>query len=174
MSKIISLLRGVNVGGKKVEMEKLRKDYKSLGFTNIRSYIQSGNVVFETSLRNNLAETIEKKIKRSFDLDVEVFIRTESELREIVDNNPFRAKDLTKLHVTFLREKPREIPDAEIAGVKDKAEDYQFYGREVYLFCPNGYGHTRLSNSLFERKLKILATTRNWKTVNTLLSMVSS
>jgi uncharacterized protein (DUF1697 family) len=171
MSKIISMLRGINVGGKKVEMEKLRKDYESLGFTNIRSYIQSGNVVFETSLRNNLAETIEKKIKRSFDLDVAVFIRTESELREIVDNNPFRAKDTTKLHVTFLREKPREIPDAEIAGVKDKA---QFYGREVYLFCPNGYGRTRLSNSLFERKLKILATTRNWNTVNTLLSMVSS
>jgi uncharacterized protein (DUF1697 family) len=174
MSTIISMLRGINVGGKKVEMEKLRKDYESLGFTNIKSYIQSGNVLFETSQKDDLAETIEEKIKQSFGLDVAVFIRTENELRKLVENNPFRTKDVTKLHVTFLREEPREIPDAEIASVKGKAEDYRFSGREIYLFCPNGYGRTKLSNSLFERRLKTPATTRNWNTVNTLLSMASS
>jgi uncharacterized protein (DUF1697 family) len=169
------MLRGINVGGKKVEMEKLRSGYISLGLQNVRSYIQSGNVVFESSNHNipELTSSIEKKIKSSWGFDVAVFIRNDNEIRRIVENNPFGKRDQSKLHVTFLRKEPQQFPFDEIGKVKTKSEDVSFSSKEIYLFCPNGYGNTKLSNAFFERKLKTLATTRNWNTVNTLLSMVS-
>jgi len=76
--------------------------------------------------------------------------------------------------VTFLSEKPPSIPVADLNSAKSSAEDFLLSGKEVYLFCPNGYGVTKLSNSFFERKLKVSATTRNWRTVNTLLEMLSN
>lgn len=173
MTTFISMLRGVNVGGKKVEMEKLRQDYVALGFAKVRSYIQSGNVIFETASSNvpRIAGEIEKRIEKSFGFDVTVLIRTEDEINRLIESNPFARKDASKLHVTFLRDKPLQFPNDEIIKAKSKAEDFSVTGREVYLFCPDGYGRTKLSNTFFEKKLKVLATTRNWNTVNTLLSL---
>ena len=99
------------------------------------------------------------------------FIRTSNELKKIVDNTPFAGKDEDWLHVIFLSEKPAQVPIEEINKVKDKAEKFSVVDKEIYLFCPNGYGRTKLSNAFFERKLRVNATTRNWKTVNALLSI---
>ena len=173
MNTFISMLRGIHVAGKKVEMEKLRQNYVALGFTKVRSYIQSGNVVFETENSNipEIAGEIEKRIEKSFGFDVAVLMRTDGEIKRLIENNPFARKDVSKLHVTFLRDIPPQVPHDEITKAKSKAEDFSVIGREIYLFCPDGYGRTKLSNTFFERKMKVLATTRNWNTVSTLLLM---
>lgn len=170
------MLRGVNVGGKKVEMEKLRRVYESLSLGNVRSYIQSGNVLFESSNSDAhlLVNRIEKEIAKAFGFDVSIIMRTDKEIRKIIENNPLSGKDPTKLHVTFLLEEPDDFPVEEVRRIKNKAEDFEIKGKEIYLFCPNGYGKTKLSNSFFEKKLKTVATTRNWRTVNTFLTMAAS
>src|SRR3989344_3570057 len=169
MTTYISILRGINVGGqKKIKMEELKKLYESLGFKNVRTYIQSGNVIFEC-LDTNLAELIyqiEQKIKNSFGFDVIVLIKTKNEIQKLIKNNPFAKKDPSKLHVTFLSDIKTKPPTDEINNTKDKTEEFFISGREIYLFCPNGYGISKLSNNFFERKLNTSATTRNWKTVN--------
>jgi uncharacterized protein (DUF1697 family) len=169
----ISMLRGVNVGKNQMRMEELRLLYESLGFGDVRSYVQSGNVVFEhddTDI-SKLRELIERSISKHFGFEAPVFVRTRDELRTVVENNPLTGKDETKLHVIFLSNAPANFPLDELARAKDKAEDFACSGAEVYLFCPNSYGQTKLSNAFFERKLGVAATTRNWRTVNALLSM---
>jgi uncharacterized protein (DUF1697 family) len=176
MNHYVSMLRGINVGGqKRVSMQMLKETYSSMGFENIETYVQSGNVIFssETSALN-AKEQIEKEIKHVFGFDVLVFIRTGNELGSLVSNQPFKQKDESKLHVTFLSKRPKDIQMDELISARIGAEDFVISGREIYLFCPNGYGVTKLSNSFFERKLKVPATTRNWRTVNTLLAMLTS
>lgn len=174
MPTYISMLRGINVGGqKKVPMVELSKLYDSLGFNHVKTYIQSGNVIFDSPSTDilELSAKIQQTIKNSFDFDVPLFIRTIEEFTALIQNNPFANKDLTKLHVTFLSGFPTSQPIQEINAVKDELEEFLICGKEIYLFCPNGYGQTKLTNSFFEKKLKVLATTRNWNSVNKLLSM---
>ena len=174
MDTFISMLRGINVSGKNtIRMEELRELYETLGFKKVQTYVQSGNVIFETSDTNpsELATKIEKKIRQKFTFDVPVFIRTKSVFEKLIKNSPFNGKDPTRLHVTFLSDKPTKPPIEEISAAKAENEELSIIGKEIYLFCPNGYGNTKLSNSFFERKLKVRATTRNWKTVNTLFSL---
>jgi uncharacterized protein (DUF1697 family) len=177
MSVYISMLRGVNVSGqKKVSMDALRNCYESMGFREVRTYIQSGNVVFEhrNSEASDLTRKIERQIKDNFGFDVVVIIRTKEEIQAVIENNPFGALDATKVHVTFLSLPPASIPTTEIDAARGKGERLSISGNEVYLFCPNGYGKTKLSNSFFERKLEVSATTRNWRTVNALFALAGS
>lgn len=174
MITYISMLRGINVSGqKKIKMEELKKLYESLGFKNVQTYIQSGNVIFDFSDTNisKLINKIEQKIKKSFNFDVPVLIRTKNDLQKLIANNPFTKKDSSKLYVTFLSDTPIKSPLDEITKIKDKSEEFIISGKEIYLFYPNGYGRSKLTNNYFERKLKLSATTRNWKTVNKLLEL---
>ncbi|MDA4114026.1 MAG: DUF1697 domain-containing protein [Thaumarchaeota archaeon] len=174
MNTYISMLRGINVGGqKKVRMGELKGLYESLGFGKVRTYIQSGNVLFEyrDTDRSSLVRKIERGIDDRFGFEVPVVIRTKDELQRVIANSPFAGKDDTKVHVTFLSAEPTGLTAEEISGAKDEAEEFSISGNEIYLFCPNGYGVTKLSNAFLERKLKVSATTRNWRTVKTLLSM---
>jgi len=175
LKQYVSMLRGINVGGqKRVSMQALKEMYSSLGYTEVQTYVQSGNVIFSANANgSSVKEEIEREIKRAFGFDVLVFLRNRSELAVLVKNSPFKQKDETKLHVTFLSEKPRKIPVDDLNSAKSGAEDFTISGQEIYLFCPNGYGVTRLSNTFFEKKLKVSATTRNWRTVNTLLAILS-
>ncbi len=169
------MLRGINVGGqKRVSMQVLKEMYSSLGYSEVQTYVQSGNVIFSAEANSpSVKEEIEKEIKRTFGFDVLVFLRNRSELAALVKNSPYKQKDETNLHVTFLSEKPANIPIDDLNSAKTGAEDFTVSGKEIYLFCPNGYGVTKLSNTFFEKKLKVSATTRNWRTVNTLLAMLS-
>jgi len=174
MTTYISMLRGINVSGqKKIKMEELKELYISLGFKNIQTYIQSGNVIFVSSdkIVSKLINKIERKIKKSFGFEVLVLIRTKNDLKKLIDNNPFAKKDNSKLLVTLLSDTPLLSPIDEITKIKDDSEEFLISGKEIYLFCPNGYGKSKLSNNFFERKLKLSATTRNWKTVNKLLEL---
>ena len=174
MATHISLLRGINVSGqKKVDMKKLKQLYESLGFKEVQTYIQSGNVIFEHAATKipELLIKIQNKIMQYFGFEVFVVIRTKHEFQKLIQNNPFAGKDESRIYVTFLSEKPKDVLMEEIEKVKGKEEEFFLSGKEIYFFCPHGYGRTKLSNNFFERKLKVAATTRNWRTVSTLLSL---
>ena len=178
MAKYISFLRGINVGGhKKIKMDQLKVCYKSLGFKNVITYIQSGNVIFEVDETDpsKLENLIENKIEQTFGFSVTALIRTKIEFKRILENNPFlrkRKEDIIKLNVTFLSETPSENSLEPIEKFRDKSEELLLAGKEIYLFFSNGLGRTKLSNTLMEKKLKVMTTTRNWKTVNKLYELV--
>jgi uncharacterized protein (DUF1697 family) len=176
MKTYISLLRGINVSGqKKVNMNDLACSLADLNYKNIKTYIQSGNVIFETEKTEEiiLADNIKETILRDFGFQVAVIIRNGEEFVNISLNNPFiteRNKELNRLYVTFLATEPDRISVENIKMTQSGLDEFILSGREIYLYCPNGYGKTKLSNSFFEKKLNITATTRNWKTVSTLRS----
>ena len=175
----ISMLRGINVSGhKKVKMVELKRLYDSLGFNDVKTYIQSGNIIFKTNNKSisssELIKKIELTIKEAYGFEVQVFIRTISELEKIINDNTFIELDTSKLHVTFLSDHITNIHIKEINEVKDELEKYFFSDKEIYLFLPKGYGRTSLSNDFFEKKLSVKATTRNWRTVNNLLNIAKS
>lgn len=179
MNTFISMLRGINVSGqKKIKMEDLRALYESLAFTNVQSYVQSGNVVFDSNETNRAALTarIEAQIERSFGYAVSVFIRDGSDFQRIIDGNPFLARettDLKRLYVTFLYRPVGEAALSALAVPAGSADQFAVADDAIYLYCPDGYGTSKLSNTFFERKLTVPATTRNWNTVNALVAMAA-
>ncbi len=173
------MLRGINVSGqKKIRMVELQKLYESLDLVNVRTYVQSGNVVFDSTEpdASKLAELIESHIEQAFGFQVVVFVRDAEELRRIINSNPFvnpRNEDPDKLHVTFLYRVPSASAWNILNAPDNETDEFVPGEREIFLFCPNGYGRTKLSNSFFERKLGVPATTRNWRTVNALYAMAN-
>jgi len=180
MATYLSILRGINVSGQKmIKMDALKKMYESAGFNNVRTFIQSGNVVFESNTHKSLASFIEQKIKETFGFDVPVIVRTQKEVQEIIEQNPFlKDKNIEpdRLYVTFLAEIPLAENLTKISTYDYTPDVFIIKGKEVYLYCPKpkGYGDTKLSNKFFENKLKVKATTRNWKTTNELLRILKS
>ncbi len=179
MSIFISMLRGINVGAqKRLSMETLRRIYDGLGFTSVRTYGQSGNVVFEGPEQDpsSLTGQIEALIEQTCGFPVEVFIRQPDELQRILTGNPFlnhRNENPSKLHVTFFYQFPSETALSQLTASTGTTDEFTFGEKAVYLFCPNGYGKTKLSNGFFERKLGMPMTTRNWNTVNALYKLAA-
>jgi uncharacterized protein (DUF1697 family) len=176
MQKYISILRGINVGGNRViKMDVLKMMYQNLNFTNIKTYIQSGNVIFESKNTDceTLASTISQKIKQTFGYDVPVIVKTKDEMNIVLANNPFiNSQEAQFLHLTFLSAQPTQDNINKIKG--DFGNDaFVFAQKSVYLYCPNGYSNTKLTNGFLESKLNVMATTRNWKTVATLTEMIN-
>lgn len=176
----ISLLRGINVSGKRlIKMEALRRCYESMGFEKVSSYLQSGNLVFcaEEQSVAKLSQKISSKIAAEFGHEVPVMVLTAHAFRNIAEDNPFArqpGKDPSFLHTTFLSAKPENYNTKTIIEKKQKDEEVEITDRAVYLYCPNGYGKTKLTNNLFESKFNLKATTRNQKTVDRLLEMLGS
>ena len=174
MKTFISLLRGINVSGqKKIKMADLRSLYESLELANVQTYVQSGNVVFDSAEtdREHLAEQIEAKISEVYGYFVNVFILTPADFQRVLAANPFAVQDPTKLMVTFLKHAPSVTAIQEIQVPVSGRDEHAFGEQEIFIFCPDGFGRSKLDNNMWERKLKIPATTRNWKTVNTLYEM---
>ena len=173
------MLRGINVSGqKKMRMAELQGLYETLGLVNIETYVQSGNVVFDCPEpdASKLREIIEAQIEGSFGYQVSVFIRDVEDFRRIIDSNPFlrqKKEDPDKLHVTFLYEAPSPAALDTLKAPEGETDEFNRGEKEIILFSPNGYGRTKLSNSFFERKLGVPATTRNWRTVNALYDMAN-
>jgi uncharacterized protein (DUF1697 family) len=180
MPTYVAMLRGINVGsGKIVKMERLRASFEALGFDGVRTYVQSGNVIFESEEKSSarLSKTIEEKIQRDFGFTVPVLLKTSKEMEQIVSNNPLvkeKGIDHSKLHVTFLSGAPPKTAVKALEPLATDRERFRILNREIYLYCPDGYGNTKLSNNGIERKLSVVATTRNWRSVNTLLEMCRS
>jgi uncharacterized protein (DUF1697 family) len=176
MNRFIAILRGVNVSGAKpMKMEALRKTFQQLGFTNVASYIQSGNVVFTSGETDTLllAGKTAKAIQTDFGFDVPVLVLPAGDLKTIIDSNPLNdgTNDPAFLHITFLSEPPAAFSLSEIESRKQGNEEIIITGKAVYLYCPHGYGKTKLTNTFLESKLKVAATTRNWKTACELVRM---
>ncbi|MBI3579002.1 MAG: DUF1697 domain-containing protein [Ignavibacteriales bacterium] len=177
MKTFVSLLRGINVSGqKKIAMDDLKKLYESLGFKKVQTYIQSGNVVFQSSETDTskLIQKIQAKIKKFFEFDVVVFITTPKDLRRIIADNPFGKQEDNKVAVLFLSGKPKDVPMDELEKAKQKLEEFQIQGKEIFISCPGGFGRSKLTTNLFEKKLKLSGTARNMNTVNKLLEIAES
>jgi uncharacterized protein (DUF1697 family) len=171
----VALLRGINVGGKnKLPMRDLAALFEQAGCSDVQTYIQSGNVVFDTSSRpERLAVTVEKRIAERFSLTVPVVLRSGAELARIARANPFlgRKLDPALLHVMFLAGEPSAAGIASLDPKRSPPDEFRVVGREIYLSCPNGMARTKLTNAWFDGKLDTTSTARNWRTVLTLAEM---
>ncbi len=180
MQTYIALLRGINVSAQKMmKMTELLALCQGLGFANVKTYIQSGNVVFQTENLDipEIERLIADKITEEFKFTVPVLVKNTTEWLGILQNNPFvneRREDPTKLHVTLLAGEPDPTRLATIAPALYAPDEFRVVENVIYLFCPNGYGRTKLHNNFFESKLKLNATTRNWKTMQELMHLATN
>jgi len=170
----VALLRGINVGGKnKLPMKDLTAMFVEAGCGNVRNYIQSGNVVFETAPAR-LSEVIEKRIEKQFGFRVPVILRNAKQLRAVVAGNPFLKAGAAPetLHVMFLADKPGAARVDALDPHRSAPDEFIVRGQEIYLRLPSGAGNSKLTNAYFDSKLATISTGRNWRTVNTLLEMM--
>ncbi len=171
MSTYISLLRGINVGGHRIiKMIELKSLYDSLGYQQVKTYIQSGNVVFNAEKNNTktLADNLQKEIFNHWGYDVPVVVITKERWLKLIKDNPFVKKNevgINKLFVTLLHTIPEEelVTKINLLLSKEK-EEFVFENNLIYSHYPNGMGKTKFHNAFLEKKLLISATTRNWKT----------
>lgn len=179
MTTYISLLRGINVSGSNIiKMEALRKLYAELGFEAIQTYVQSGNVVFKAHCYSpaEVAGMIRTHLAERTGLNIPVLVMTVDCLQQIIKNNTFAnegKKDPAHLHVTFLATPPESYDLEALENKKAGSEEITVTEKAIYLYCPQGYGQTKLTNTFFEKRLNVAATTRNWKTTNELLNMAT-
>lgn len=181
LSTYISILRGINVGGhRQIQMPALTALYRELGLLKPTSYIQSGNVVFDTRRRFSAAKLgtrLEQAILEKFGFEVKVLVLTVEEMRRALAANPFlKLKGIhpEKLYVTFLATEPVIEGWEDIAAKKGSQDLFAVIGRQVYLYLPAGYGKALLNNHFFELRFGVTATTRNWRTANMLMEMAAS
>jgi len=177
MKTYIAILRGINVSGQKIiKMADLKVHLEELNFQNIQTYIQSGNVIFQCKSENSksLEEKIEKKILEKYGFHVPTLVKTPAEIEYVIYNNPFlkdKNKDINRLYVTFLSRIPEQNNVEKLKTFDYNPEEYILDGKNIFGFAPNGYGNAKLNNNFFEKKLKVNATTRNWKTVDKLFEL---
>jgi uncharacterized protein (DUF1697 family) len=176
MNTYISMLRGINVSGHNIiSMANLKNLYESLNFKNVVTYVQSVNVIFNSDKQDasRISSLIETQIKKSFDLSVSVLLRDKDDLQRIISGNPFikRKKDPIKLYVTFLHTSPPPFDFHKLPLPSNESDEFIIVDKEIFIFCTNGYGRTKLNNNFFEKKLKVIATTRNWNSVNALYQL---
>jgi uncharacterized protein (DUF1697 family) len=176
MPVFVSMLRGVNLGKRRVKMPVLAAVYKSLGFEDVKTYVQSGNVVFRTKLRDlkKVAKLIEDAIEKEFGFHSDVHLRTTAEMREVVAKNPFaKRKDVIpgKLLVSFLPSAPSASACEKLAAMDIAPEELHVVGREMFIYFPNGQARPRLKWPLVDKILTVTSTGRNWNSVTALLAM---
>jgi uncharacterized protein (DUF1697 family) len=174
----VALLRGINVGGKnKLPMKDLACLFEDAGCREVRTYIQSGNVVFQAPPRvaDTLAGRIADAIERRFGFRAPVVLRGAAELAAVARSNPFLARggDADRLHVMFLASAPTKAQVGALDPQRSPPDEFVVRGREVYLSLPNGAARTKLTNAWFDAKLGTVSTGRNWRTVLQLAEMAS-
>ena len=177
MAVIVSMLRGVNVGGhNKIKMDALRALYESLKLRDAKTYLRSGNVIFRTEERDlpRLTKRIEDGIERKFRFRPDVILRTAAEMREVIAKNPFAKRhgmEPSKLLVSFLASDPGEEARERVRQMKCAPEELRIEGRELYIYFPNGIGRSKLSPGALEKALKTAGTGRNWNSVTNMLEI---
>jgi len=178
MVTYISFLRGVNMTGhNSLKMTDLAELYSSQGYLDAETYIQSGNVIFSND--GSLSETvvsmnIEKAILDKFDYKIPVMLRTIPEIYTLFKHNPFLNEDKfdpAKMAVIFLHDEPSESKRQKVKDVDYPPDKFKISGREIYIFCPNGFGKTKLYTNFFEKKMVVTGTARNWNTITTILKL---
>ncbi len=179
MPVYISLLRGINVGGNKIiKMADLKKLYESLGFSQITTLLQSGNVVFSSDAAPmpELAQKIEAAIVAAYGFDSKIILRTPEQWHTVIAQHPFSAEqmqDPSKVLVVFLQAMPNDA--AHVNGVIASYagnEQITLRGDTLYVYYPDGMGKSKLDNTFIEKKLKLIGTARNWNTIQKLRALV--
>lgn len=179
MPVYIAMLRGINVSGQNIiRMEDLRRVCSGLGFRNVETYAQSGNVVFLTRAMapSTLANQTSAALRHELGFSVPILVKTLDEMGDMVAGNPFLREggiDVSKLHVTFLSAPVPRRALKNLEALPKKSDRFYVGRREIYLYCPDGYGRTMLSNTALEKALSVGGTTRNWRTVTALLEIAS-
>lgn len=175
MNKYVVLLRGINVGGhNKLPMAELRSLLHKNNYKNISTYIQSGNVILESDKNQHyISNHIKDLINTNYGYSISVICLLVKELNYAYNNNPFLTPeiDIKTLHVTFLKDIPETnlVNQLEIPTYKN--DQYVIEKNFVFLFTPNGYANTKFTNERFEKSLKTIASTRNWKTITKLIEL---
>lgn len=175
MNKFAAFLRGINVGGHHiVKMEDLRQMLAALGFENVKTHIQSGNVIFETKEKDAaaLAGKIERKLEESLGFEVKTMLRTIAELKDAAENNPFAESDDTKIYIIFLSAEPGEKLRREVEALSTEREIFRLRNRELYVSIGREIKKPLLTNNFTEKRLKVSGTSRNPTTVNKVLLLV--
>ena len=163
----VALIRGINVGGsRRVKMPDLRAALEDAGYEDVRTYVQSGNVVLRSS---RSAARVAADVAAATGLEVDVMVRTAEHLAQIVEGNPYpQVQDGKTLHVAFLEGGRPELPDGDFAP-----EECTLAHGELYVWLPDGMRDSRLAKALSERRLGVRATWRNWNTVLALHELAS-
>jgi uncharacterized protein (DUF1697 family) len=180
MTTCIALLRGVNLAGNKmVAMADLRTCLSTMGFEDVRTVLQSGNMVFRANTRGGAAfeQRLEKAIEKAVGFPADVHVRTAAEWRGVIAANPFPAeakRDPSRLLVMFLREAPAKARLQALQSAISGPERFRADGRHIYLFYPDGQGDSRLRGSILDKALAAKPTGRNWNTVLKLAALVAS
>lgn len=179
MPTYIALLRGINVAGHKpVKMAALAASCEALGFERVRTYLQSGNVIFAApaSAPARLGARIGERLSRDLGQEMAVLVKPGRDWKAVLDHNPFLtepATDPAQLHVTFPFEPPPQSALVKLAVLKTGRDRLALAHGVIYLHCPEGYGRSKVSNAILERALGVAATTRNWRTVNELYKLAT-
>jgi uncharacterized protein (DUF1697 family) len=177
MPVVIAMLRGVNLGPhRRIKMDALCALCESLQFRDVRSYVQSGNVIFRTDERDlgTLTKRMEKAFEQRFGFQSDVILRTASELKQVIAKNPFakrRGIEPKRLLVTFLAADPGEDARVLVRKMKTEPEELWIDGRELYIYYPNGMARPKVSWAALEKALKTSGTGRNWNSVTNMLQM---
>ena len=174
--RYVALLRGINVGGNNmIKMETLRETFAALGFENVRSYINSGNLAFDTSKTNDLklAGKIHDAIKKDFGFDISVMVRSLAEIEDVIKNNPFEGKfeNDKYMHLFFLNDKLTREQEALLLEQASDDEQYAIHGRHLLCMLRISILDSAVGKGFIDKKLKVAATGRNWRTVTTLAEM---
>ncbi len=173
--KYAAFLRGINVGGKTIiKMERLREVFGALGFENVKTYIQSGNVIFEAKETDDakLAAKIEAAIEREF-FKTPVMVRSIVEIKDAVENNPFAGEEFEEklFHLIFLSEKLSDEKAAMLLSNNCENESFAVRNREIYCLLRDGFSGSLLGKKYVDNKLKTPATARNWRTIKKILEL---
>jgi uncharacterized protein (DUF1697 family) len=164
-------------GHNMIKMTSLAEMFRKIGFADAETFIQSGNIVFsdlEKIPEARLAEKIQNSIFDYFGLDIPAMIRTPDDLREIIAKNPFGTEqnfNPERLAVIFLHKKPSQAQTDKVKDVSYPPDKFRITGREIFIYCPNGFGKSKIYTGFFENKMKIKGTGRNWNTINALLGI---
>ncbi len=169
--KYVAFLRAINVGGHSViKMTDLKRMFESAGLKNVETYIQSGNVIFESTKENvgSLEQRIESQLEKAAGYRIQLFVRTMRELQSIVNKNPFAATDSETIHIAILRTKPDPKSGQALLSFRSEADDFAIRGREVYNLRRDREKSV-FSNNFIEKILKLPATTRNLTTLQKMM-----
>jgi uncharacterized protein (DUF1697 family) len=174
----VALLRGINLGPRnRLSMKDLVAMFDGLGCESVATYIQSGNVVFAARavLARRVSGLIEAAIQKQFGFEVPVIVRSAGELRDTVRRNPFlkSGAEPGSLHVAFLRDRPLSEKVKTLDPDRSPPDAFALRERDLYLYCPKGYGRSKLTNAYFDSRLATISTVRNWRTVLTLCELAA-
>jgi uncharacterized protein (DUF1697 family) len=170
MPRYFAFLRAVNVGGRTIVMARLRTLFESMGFSGVETFIASGNVVFDSTIKEpkRLEEKIARCLKETLGFDVPVFVRTESELKKISAHQTFPPNVLSQaqaLTIAFLSERPTAKQREKLRDMTSPIDEFAVHGREMYWLCRVKQSDSKFSNAVFEKTIDIGATFRSMNTI---------